>query len=352
MSVRFVAMLAAVPLFAGCAIHPVPEDVTGVDTLDIVKQIRCETREALTDIIKDKLKAWAERGSAEAGVLLSQYDSDPDLISDFHPRLFPGPRYVEVRRLINLFAETAIAYNFDLQMTEKNDLTTDINLVKTFTTPRLTLGVNAGALRTRANERTFTSTDTFGFLVTQLNRPHDYGKRYCDGRIVWKNYIYPIAGRVGVAKTVRTFIELTVFGGLGGPAAQQGRGPPTMVDKLTFTTAVNISANPRVEFTPINDRFQFANANLKASADRIDRHGVAIGLAIAGIGVDEVAPIRRFGFSPDRGPGTIVPPRGRGARYGLYLGARVTGSGTPAERLAVEAIDQVKSREVQLIPSQ
>jgi hypothetical protein len=26
--------------------HPVPEDVTGLDTADIVKQIRCETRDA------------------------------------------------------------------------------------------------------------------------------------------------------------------------------------------------------------------------------------------------------------------------------------------------------------------
>jgi hypothetical protein len=350
MFVRFVSMLAAVPL-AGCAIHPVPEDVTGVDTPDIVKQIRCETREALTDIIKEKLKDWAERGSAEAGVLLSQYDSAPDLISDFHPRLFPGPKYVEVRRLINLFAETGVAYNFDLQMTENNDLTTDVSLLKPLTNPKFTLGINAGALRKRTNQRTFTSTDTFGYLVTQLNRPNRYGERYCDGKIVLNNYIYPIAGRVGVDKTVRTFVELTVFGGLGGPAAQQGKGPPTMVDKLTFTTAINVSATPKVEFTPVSDRFQLANASLKASADRSDRHEVAIGLAIAGIGVDEVGPIRQFGFSPDRGAATVVSPGSRRARYGLYQGVRVTGDGTPAERRAVEAVDQVKSRELQLIPA-
>jgi hypothetical protein len=283
---------------------------------------------------------------------LRQYESSPDAISDFHPRLFPGPSYVEVRRLINVFAETAIAYNFDLQMTENNDLTTDINLLKPLTTPKFTLGINAGALRKRANARTFTIADTFGYLVTQLNRPNRYGERYCDGKIVWKNYVYPIAGRVGVHKTVRTFIELTVFGGLGGPAAQQGKGPPTMVDKLTFTTVVNISANPKIEFTPVTDHFQLANAALKASADRTDRHEVAIGLAIAGIGVDEVGPLRRFGFSPDRGPGTAASPSGRRAGSGLYRGERLTGGGTPAERAAVEAIDQVKRRELQLIPPQ
>lgn len=354
MSVRFIAMLAAMPLFAGCAIHPVPEDVTGVDTPNIVKQIRCETRQALTDIIKDKLTDWAERGSPEAEALLRQYASDPDSISDFHPRLFPGPKYVEARRLINLFAETGIAYSFDLQMTENNDLTTDINLLKPLTTPKYSLALNAGALRRRANQRTFTSTDTFGYLVTTLNRPNGYGERYCDGKIVMQNYIYPIAGRVGVDKTVRTFIELTVFGGLGGPAAAQGKGPPTMVDKLTFTTTINLSATPKVEFTPVNDRFQLLNANLKASADRADRHEVAIGLAIAGIGIDEVVPIRRFGFSPSRGIGAataVAPPDVRQARRGLYQGVTLTAGGTSSERLAAEAVDQVRSRQVQLIPA-
>jgi hypothetical protein len=345
---RSMLAIAGLSLLTGCAIHPVPENVTGVNTVDIVKQIRCETREALTDIIKEKLKDWAERGSAEAGVLLRQYESDPDSIANFHPRLFPGPSYVEVRRLINVFAETGIAYNFDLQMTENNDLTTDISLLRPVVTPKFTLGIGAGALRKRANFRTFTVTDTFGFLVTQLNRKNRYGEHYCDGKIVWKNYIYPIAGHIGVRKTVRTFIELTVFGGLAGPAAKP-EGPPTMVDKLTFTTVVNISASPKFEFTPVGDHLQLATAGFKASADRTDRHEVAIGLAIAGIGLGELGPLRSFGFSPDRGP-TIAAPRGPRAGIGLYRGDRVTGGRTPAERAAVEAIDRVKRGELQLIP--
>ena len=32
---------------SGCAIHPLPEDVTGLDTYAIVMQIRCEAREAI-----------------------------------------------------------------------------------------------------------------------------------------------------------------------------------------------------------------------------------------------------------------------------------------------------------------
>jgi hypothetical protein len=312
----------------------VPENVAGVDTVDIVKQIRCETREGLTDLIKEKLADWATRGSGEAAALLRKYETDPEAISDFHPRLFPGPSYVEVRRLINLFAGTAIAYTFDLTMTENNDLSTSINLLKALTTPKFTLGIEAGAKRSRENERTFTIADTFGGLVTQLNRLNRYGERYCDGKVVWKNYVYPIAGRIGVKKTIKTFIELTVFENLAA-GKDDKKGPPTMTDNLTFITAVNLSATPKIEFTPVTAAFQLADASLTASVVRTDKHQVTIGLAVAGSGAGEVGALRSFAFSPDRGA--------------TYRGDRVTGGRTPAERAAVEAIDQVKRRELRLV---
>ena len=338
-----ILVLAAALLASGCSIHPVPADVTGVDTKDIVKQIRCETREALADEIKAQLKKWAAAGSPEAETLSRQYESDPNAIEDFHPKLFPGPGYVQVRSLINLFADTAIAYNFDLTMTENNDLATDINFLKPLTQPRFTLGVNAGALRKRTNQRTFTITDTFSFLVARLNRKDAYGGRYCDGKIVRENYIYPIAGRIGVDKTITTFLELTVFGNLGG---DKGKGPPTMADKLTFTTTLNISANPRIEFTPVSNNFQLANAALRASADRTDRHEVTVGLAVAGAGFDELDSFREYAFSPGRGGGRAAA---RPAGSGLYRGERVMGGGTPAERAAVQQIDLLKRQEIQLI---
>ena len=338
-------VVAAALLSSGCSIHPVPADVTGVDTKDIVKQIRCETREALADEIKAQLKKWAAAGSPEAETLSRRYESDPAAIEDFHPGLFPGPSYVQVRSFIKLFADSAIAYNFDLTMTENNDLTADVNLLKPLTTPRFTLGISAGALRKRTNQRTFTITDTFGYLVARLNRKNRYGERYCDGKIVRENYVYPIAGRIGVDKTVTTFLELTVFGSLGG---EEGKGPPTMADMLTFTTAISVSASPKIEFTPVTNNFQLANAALTASADRNDKHEVTIGLAIAGGGLGELDSFRSFAFSPGRGGGRTAAGRPGGSE--LFQGERVTGGRTPSERLAVLAVDQLKRSQIQLIP--
>ena len=49
---------------------------------------------------------------------------------------------------------------------------------------------------------------TFQFLLANLNRADETGVLYCDGQIAQANYIYPIAGEIGVYKTVKSFFEL------------------------------------------------------------------------------------------------------------------------------------------------
>ena len=353
---RFVCAFAALSLLLGCAIHPVPEDVTGVDTYDIVRQIRCETREAIRKAVIDWLTDLGQDHESQPGVPLArklalQYANEPDSISTFHANLFKGPEFVQVRAIINLFYDAGIAYNFELTMTEDNDLATDISLLKPTTHPKFTLGASAGAKRKRTNNRTFTVTDTFSYLVTKLNIPVR-GEHYCDGYIVQANYVYPIAGRIGVDKLVNDFIRLTLFTSLGGAAAKPGeRGAPTMADKLTFTTALNASANPKIEFTPVGRGFQFASASLTAGVTRTDVHQVTVALAIAPGGLINLDPLRSYLFSAERTTGAAGPARRGPAASSLLVGRRVTGGGSPSEVLAVIAIDQLKSREFEIIPA-
>jgi hypothetical protein len=98
-------------------------------------------------------------------------------------------------------------------------------------------------------------------------------------------------------------------------------------------------------FTPITPAFQLVSASVNALADRIDVHKVTIGLAIAPSGLVELAPLRSYLFGAGR---TVTGPVGSGGT--VYVGARVIGRGSAAEQLAVIAVDQFKSREVQLIP--
>jgi hypothetical protein len=354
-----VSVFVALVLLSACSIHPLPEDVAGVDTYHIVRQIRCETRESIRTLIVTWLDDLAKDregrpGDPIARKLALQYESDPESIAKFSPDLFPGPRYVEVRRLINLFREAGIAYTFELTMTENNDFDTDISLLRPLTQPKFTLGIKAGAKRQRTNNRVFTVTDTFSHLLTKLNT-QVRGQHYCDGQIVQANYFYPIAGRVGIDKVVTSFIELTLFANLAGSLPKPVGAAPTMAEKLTFTTTIDASATPRVEFSPLGRDFQLANASLTGAVKRLDVHQVTVGIAIATGDAVNLDPLRSFLFSSQRGARVAGAPenvRQKSVTSSLVVGRRVTGGGTPSEVLAVLAIDQLKSRELEIVSVQ
>jgi len=341
----------------GCAIHPLPEQVTGVDTPHIVRQIRCETREAVKSTLKDFLASIADgrfRGYPEgvrnpvADHLLALYEENPELMDTFNSSLFPGPQYAEERAAIDLLLKAGVAYSFDFNIFEDNDVVANVNLLRDIS-PKFTAGIEGSAKRRRSNERTFTVTDTFGFLLANLNAAKPRNVRYCDGQIVGPNYVYPIAGRVGADRTVKDFSRLLLFGGLAGDKGKAGAAP-TMTDDLIFTTAVSLSGTPTVVFAPVGTLLRVADASLDLSVGRTDRHQVTIGLAVDVGGVDSV---RGFLFSAGRGSGggTLIAGQRSTARRPapmVYAGQRVTGGGTPSEILAVIAIDQQKSKEFRL----
>jgi hypothetical protein len=335
------ATVAGSLMLAGCSIHPLPEDVTGVDTLDIVKQIRCEARATLRTIVIDWL---AERGAALGDPLLqrlaAQYQSNPASINTFNYTLFKG-QYAEYRSVVKLFYDAGIAYTFDLTGTETNNLDAQASFLKVFSDHRTTLGLTGNFDRTRSNQRTFTVTDTFGKLLTKVP------EKYCDGKIVAANYVYPVVGRIGIDRTIKSFIDLTLFGSLSGPK-DAAAAPPTMTDNLVFTTTLNLGINPMAVFTPLTGALQLTNASLMAEGDRSDRHQVTVGLAIGKEGKTELDPLRSYLFSTSR-----VAPVGRSATVagGFVIGGRVIGGGTSTETLAVIAIDQIKSQEIKIVPT-
>jgi hypothetical protein len=352
MNIRLLAGISSLLLFSGCAIHPVPEDVTGVNTYHIVRQIRCETRTAVIDFLLQQLHQHADNaGDPIARKILERYQSNPESINSFTPALFPGPEYVEYRHFYNVIYSAAIGYTFDLTMTEQNDLGTNINLLGPWKS-KFTLGISGDFNRLRTNQRTFTVTDTFAFLLANLNRLDEKGIPYCDGQIRQANYIYPIAGQIGVYKTVRTFFELTVLGGLSAKTSGPGeKGPPSMVDNLKFTTTVDLMGTPKVVFTPVGAALQVTDASVTGLAKRTDAHQVTVGLAVMPSGAADAGLLQGFLFPGANLGQRGLRPRGRAAAEGsLFVGNRITGTArTQAERAVLNAIDQVKSKEIQLI---
>jgi hypothetical protein len=352
MYMRCVAAVAVASLMAGCAIHPEPEDVTGIDTPGIVKQIRCETRDAARKLILEQLAYMAGRNDQTAQDLLASYTEDQDRMVDFDAdRLFPGTFYKESRNLFTLIYAGAAAYTFELTMNETNNLGSTANFLGPWAN-KLTLGLTGDANRMRQNVRTFTVTDKFDFLLKDLNSLSFRGRRYCDGHIaLGPNYIYPIAGKIGMYNTVYTFFTMSIFDGLAAKGATAGaEGAPSMAEDLTFTTQFDLMATPKVTFAQIKNGFQVADASLTANFIRKDMHRVTVGLALEPKGPVALAGLRGFVFSGFQGsPGQRVTVGRRGGEI-LVLN-RITATATsPGTKLALYAIDQLKSGDLTLTP--
>ncbi len=351
---KSVAAAVSLLTLAGCAINPLPEDVTGVDTYDIVRQIRCESRVSIIRRLTRWLQDIADNGDPIAAKILADFRYDPESISDFDYKMF-SVEQPRIRTVARLFSTTGIAYSFDLTMSEDNDLTSDISLLGPFSPAKLTVGLNAGLKRKRSNQRVFAVTDTFTSLL-RLNKPVR-GIRYCDQKIVQANYVYPISGRIGVDHLVRDFMNVTVFASLADRDAKPNSKvtAPTMADKLTFTTIVNLNATPKIEFTPVATGLQVTSASLNPGLVRTDTHQVTVALAVDTGEIVDLQALRTYLFS-NRADVTVS---GRAAPFGsgapgtpIVVGNRVTGEArTRSEALALIAIDQLKSRELQLVLS-
>jgi hypothetical protein len=345
----------------GCSIHPLPEDVTGVRTIHIVQKIRCETRDAAIEALVKFLEDVGKDHPGQAGVplardLAQKYRANPNAIREFGPAFFKAPEYVNIRDFIEVFYQIGVAYNFELTMTEDNNLSAgSANFQRTAGNSLFKLGVGGSFARKRSNDRTFTITDTFSNLLTTVNTVvRDDGLRDCEGYGKEENHVYPIVGRIGMSKVVYDFLDLTVFENLSGPKDNTSK-PPTMADKLTFTTTLDASVTPKIIFTPTGTAFQLTDAAVTAGFTRTDVHEVTVGLALATNATAYLSSLRSSIFTPGRAVvverQSVRPGRRKSVLETVVLGARVSGGGTPAEALAVYAVDQLKSKQFQLTPA-
>ena len=314
-----VGVAAAAIAMSGCAIHPLPEDFSGVPTTTIVKQIRCETRQAVIQLALGWLTdpenldlGRVDRRSRDVGL---QFARQQRPIQQFHPKLFSG----HAKEVVQLFYETGVAYNFDLEMTEVNNLNTEINLLRALTGSTFTLGIKARADRSRKNERFFTITDTFSSLVRLRDN-------YCSGASIGQdynhhvppNYAYPITGQIGVRGMIMDFINMTIFESLAGPKDAPGK-PPTLVDALEFQTIIGGSLAPKIVFAPVGTRLQVSDASLFGEVLRTDLHKITMGLAVDEGARPALAAVRSYPFAA------------------TLISARPT---TSAEARAAEAVNQ------------
>jgi hypothetical protein len=324
-------------VLGGCAIHPLPEDYSGVPTYQIVRQIRCETREAIIEVLFNYLTTASnmrynnlDQNSYNLGrQAKADYEGDPDSITRFDPRKLTG----FAKTVVGLLYNTGVAYNYDLLGLETNNIDPTFNLIRPLPiTSLISLNMTGTFDRQRQNERSFTVTDNFGNLLMHVH------ENYCDGHRANENYVYPIAGRVGVKRVVVDFMLLTLFANLGGinkdvTKLTKVEGPPTMVDQLQFITAFGGTATPKITFIPLGRNFDFADANVGLTASRKDTHQLTVGLYLDQDAAKEIVADRNAIFDGRRVKDTSV------ARSPLF-GTLITASGSRAELGAAMAVEQ------------
>ncbi|MET4037646.1 MULTISPECIES: hypothetical protein [unclassified Bradyrhizobium] len=149
-------------LVAGCSIHPVEQDVTGVRTPDLVQYIRCESRLAIPD---------------KAILLFRKEDQANPLIDELsvlRGRQWPSNQRAHLNGIEQViydrYIKTGIAYDFSFDITEENGASGAADPVKLFTNGIAGLGLSASSDLKRENLRHFVVSETAEDLLENAAR--------------------------------------------------------------------------------------------------------------------------------------------------------------------------------------
>jgi hypothetical protein len=265
-STGFKAVVPLISMLAmcGCAIHPVQQDVTRIKPTQLVNFIRCEARLAIQDkallLLRDEKRprslALAEQLAAMRG---QRWDFDPSRVLSSDELAF-----------YNRYISTGIAFDFTFDITEDNGIGGSADPVKLITNGTVGIGLSASSDFKRQNSRHFVVSETFKDLLQ--NRKLD-----CEADYRPENHVYPIAGSIGLNELIATFVDLNELRSLASDKATSN----VFADSLTFTTTVMGSASPHVIVSPMGHHVGLASpANLMASAQRVDKHALIIGLSM------------------------------------------------------------------------
>ncbi|WGD55668.1 hypothetical protein QA641_18370 [Bradyrhizobium sp. CB1650] len=276
MTTRLVPVVAVV--LAGCSLHPVQQEVTGIRTADLVQYIRCETRLAIQDkAIELLIDEYRQNPSIPQSPLIAELTDRRGKTWD--PKIKARMNAHE-RLIYDRYIQTGIAYDFSFDITEDNSASGAADPVKLFSGGAAGIGLSASGDFRRQNIRHFIVSETAQDLLESnsvgIVREEDR-KAYCPSDYRSSNFAYPISGNIGMYELISTFFDLNELRRL----TVDKNTSKVFADQLTFTTTVTGSASPHVVVAPVGNRWGLAvPAALGAGASRVDKHAVFIGLSL------------------------------------------------------------------------
>lgn len=277
---------------AGCSIHPLPEDVMGRDfrTSEIVHHIRCEARAAIKSAILDYFHHTGQHDLAEIAHRLKSGETP---FEQFSQRIASLPE--PARSNIIKYQNAAITYDFTFDITEQNTLGAEADVVSVFSRGVFSVGPKGTSDLQRQTVRIFRANDTFGELML-------IPSRRCTDDGSPENLLYPVAGTIGLAEMIETFVDLNQFQKLTGKENKV----PTLTDTFKFQTTFAGSVGPQVTLAPLGQRTYLAGASVTAAAMRKDIHQVIVALALPPPARGASPSPSLLGGGPQRAPTTAI----------------------------------------------
>lgn len=252
---RALALSFVLPLLTGCSTHPLPQDFSRKDTFQIVQKARCE----------------AKQGIFDAGI-----ENHEDL------------------------SKTTIGFDFTFRMTEKNQMTEGkLSFLSPAHGGSLTLGLRGGADKLRHNERVFRVVDNLADLKNDAS---------CKPENLRENFLYPMAGAIGLNEIVETFAKLRGF----TPALEKFKDTDNVLsDKIEFTTTLTAGITPTLKVDSGVGSLHLTDLSINGNVERVDFHAVTVAIARTAPSVKKFAADfgQARGVSPYSVSGAkVIPP--------------------------------------------
>ena len=240
---------ASAVALASCSTHPLPDDVSRYSTEDIVRNVRCEAKEAVRERIEQALLEVGLVGINPETVLADKRNFE--IVKRANRQL--AAKFIA-------YGASTITYKFDFDITENNDNSGSVTFAVPFTKGEFTLALGGKLNKERQGHRTFTTAESFEELVyldcRNWLQPH-------------RNFVYPLTGSIGMREVINAFIDVAELRG----------ADKVFTDDIKFTTFVRGKINPALELTPVKNRFQVAAANANLESKRKDLHNVTVSLS-------------------------------------------------------------------------
>lgn len=267
-------------LTAGCAVHPMIDDVSHPHkTEDIVRHARCEMREAIIVSIGKTAAFQKAFPGGDVGKQVKAVADKIDSIDKSNKQTGDSARLVKFRDKLTKdefwlrrYMNVAVAYDLNFNVTEssRSDASAGFKLPFT-TTAALDVNTAASLALTRQGQRQFKTGDRWGRLI-QSEACNGYDQR-------GKNILYPIAGAIGIDRLVATFVDIS----------EQGGAKDSFVETLTFTSQVGAGAKAVLKLDAVMDSFRLVSAGLAHEKGRLDVHKMVMSLVFPF--EDRVSPI-------------------------------------------------------------